>query len=106
MNGTQVVTWQKLGATFASGTDAHQNKNSLYTAELTTSIDQCHLQMIAEGILGSTTYGWNQETQTLTIERVLSDIDIFKNDRTYSGELILEQSQAAGWTFVSVEYYQ
>jgi len=98
MSATQVVTYQKPGATFSSGEEAYQNKNAFYSAELTASIDQYFSQMMTDGILlGPTSYSWNQATETLTVQREVSDLELFNNSRTYDVELALSKAVEAGW---------
>ena len=102
MSATQVVTYQKSGATFSSGAEAYQNKNVFYSAELTASIEQYFSQMTTDGILlGPTTYSWDQATGTLTIQRSVSDLQLFNNSRTYDVELALSKAIEAGWTHLS-----
>lgn len=101
----QVVIYQKSGATFSSAEEAYQNKNSLYSTELTESIDQCHAQMLTDNILlEPTSYAWDQEAKRLTIRRVLSNVESFESARTYDLDLASEKVIAAGWEFISAEY--
>lgn len=99
---TQTVVYQKSGATFSSGEEAHRDKNSLYDAALTEAIDQCHAEMVANNILvGPTTYTWDQETEQLTIQRVISNVSEFLAARTYNVTAITDKSAEAGWVFIS-----
>jgi hypothetical protein len=99
---TQTVIYQKSGATFSSGLEAHQDKNSLYSAELKESIEQCHAQLLANNILlGPDTYTWDQATEQLTIQRVVSDGLEFGISRTYDINAITTKSAEAGWLFIS-----
>jgi hypothetical protein len=98
---TQTVVFQKLGATFSSGEEAHQDKNSLYSAELTESIEQCHAQMVANNILLETSYAWDQATQQLTVQRVINSSEEFSSARTYDVPAVLVKSAESGWTFIS-----
>jgi hypothetical protein len=99
---TQTVVYQKSGATFSSGLEAHQDKNSLYDAELTESIDQCHAIMAANNVLiGPTIYTWDQETQQLTIQRTISNGPEFLAARTYNVTAVTDKSTQAGWVFIS-----
>ena len=45
------IRWVKEGATFADADAAHANKNAAYTAELTTAIETCWGNMLANGVL-------------------------------------------------------
>lgn len=99
---THTAVYQKSGATFSSGLEAHQDKNSLYSAELKESINQCHAQLLADGILiGEDTYTWDQATERLTIQRVVSGGPEFAFARTYDLNAITDKSAEAGWLFIS-----
>lgn len=100
---TQTVVYQKSGATFSSGLEAYQDKNSLYSAELTESINQCHAEMLTNNILlGPTTYAWDQATEQLTIQRAISDLEAFQVARTYDVTAVTDKSVQAGWVFISI----
>lgn len=102
---TQVVVYQKSGATFSSAEEAYQDKNSLYSAELTESIEQCHAEMVANNILlGPTTYAWDQATEQLTIQRTISDLEAFQAARTYDVAAVTDNSAQAGWIFISIGF--
>lgn len=99
---TQTVVYQKPGATFSSGEEAHQDKNSLYDPAFTESIEQCHAQMLVDGILlEPTSYTWDQETQQLTVRRVIRNNAEFTAARTYDIGAIVNNSTASGWNLIS-----
>jgi hypothetical protein len=99
---THTAVYQKLGATFSSGLEAYQDKNSLYSAELQESINQCHAQLLANNILlGPDTYTWDQATGQLTVQRVVSSGLEFAVSRTYDLIEITDKSAEAGWLFMS-----
>lgn len=99
---THTAVYQKSGATFSSGLEAHQDKNSLYSAELKEAINQCHTQLLANGILlGPDTYTWDQATEKLTIQREVSSGYDFAVSRTYDLNEITGKSAEAGWLFIS-----
>jgi hypothetical protein len=102
---TQVVVYQKPGSSFSSGLEAYQDKNSLYSAELNAAIDQCQTQMLADNILlEAPVFSWDQATERLTVQRVVSSPEEFGGARTFDIELAVAKSAEAGWELISVDW--
>ena len=102
---TQVVIYQKPGGSFSSGLEAYQNKNSLYSTELNAAIDQCQTQMLADKILlEPPAFSWDQATEKLTVQRVISGVEEFLAARTFSTADVEASAAEAGWQLVSVEF--
>jgi len=102
---TQVVIYQKSGGSFSSGLEAYQNKNSLYSAELNAAVDQCQAQMLADNVLlEPPVFSWDQATEQLTIQRVISDREEFISARTFNVALVESAAAEAGWQLVSVNF--
>jgi hypothetical protein len=102
---TQVVIYQKPGSSFSSGLEAYQNKNSLYSAELNAAIDQCQTQMLADKILlEPPAFSWDQATERLTVQRVISDREEFFAARTFDVAIVEAAAAEAGWQLISVDF--
>jgi len=96
------AVYLKNGATFATGDDAYANKNSLYSPELQTSVDNCYAQMLADGILlEPVNPTWNQATFTLTIVKIVSSVQAYNNAITFNVLETVTDAEAAGWTLES-----
>ncbi len=104
MSITQNIVHQKLGATFASGEEAKADLQSAYSPELKAKVDQWIADITASGLLISpTVYTWNQENQTLTVSRTVTDLDELRVSRTFTKEEVLEATAVAGWS--NIDFY-
>lgn len=93
------VVWKKTEPTaFGSAEDAYQDKNRLYTPEITAAIAAWHAAMINNGImLQPLELAWNQADQTLSVIRTISNIDDYRESRTYDIDLLKQLAADAGW---------
>ena len=92
------VTWTKDNSTFASGTDAYADKNSLFSAELAASMNDCYSSMLTNGILlEPLSYAWDQVSYTLTIDKIVSSIDAYEAAVTFNVVDTNSAARAAGW---------
>lgn len=93
------IVWKKTDpANFASGEEAYQDKNRLYTPEVTAAIAAWHETMVNDGImLQPLELVWNQADQSLSVIRTISDIDDYLASRTHDVEVVKQLSTDAGW---------
>ena len=102
MSTTMIVQYTKPGATYASGTEAHDDKISLYGAELNASISDCYAKMLTDGVLlEPVSYTWDQATEMLTVVKVVTSVEAYYAAVTFNVAAVLAASTAAGWTLVS-----
>lgn len=101
MSVTFTPQYKKEGAVFGNAADAWADKNSLYTPELSASVDACYNQMLADGILLQPVYStWDQATFTLTVNKVVSNADAYRAAVTFDEFATITQAENAGWTFL------
>ena len=94
--------YSKNGAIFANGAEAYAEKNSLYSPELQTSVDNCYAQMLADGILlEPVNPTWDQATFTLTNVKLVSSTSAYTNAITFNPFETVAKAEAAGWTLES-----
>ena len=94
--------YSKVGATFATGEEAYQDKNSLYPPELTARVNACYAQMLADGVLlQPISYTWDQATFTLTINKIVTSNEAYGAALTFDTASCVTFSQGAGWTLES-----
>lgn len=93
------VVWKKTEPTaFGSAEDAYQDKNRLYTPEITAAIAAWHAAMINNGImLQPIDLVWNQADQTLSVIRTISNIDDYQASQTHDLAAVKQLSTDAGW---------
>jgi hypothetical protein len=93
--------YEKFGATFASGTEAHGDKNSLYPPEFSASVNDCYSNMLTDGILLEAVYfTWDQDTFTVSVcKPVISSESYFEN-ATFDSPAAIAFAQEAGWTWL------
>lgn len=95
------VPFKKVGAVFANGELARNDKNSLFSQALQDSCDQSNNNALAAGILlEPQTYEWNQETFTLSICKVVSNSSLYFGTRTFNSQETTAAAAAAGWTLL------
>ena len=93
------ISWVKAGATFTDAGTAHANKNAGYPAELTTAIETCWENMLANGVLlEPITRSWDQETHTLSVRRIVTNREAFIVAITFDGGETVRLSLEAGWS--------
>ena len=101
MSTIMTVQYTKPGATYASGTEAHDDKISLYGAELNASISDCYAKMLTDGVLlEPVSYTWDQATEILTVTKVVSTAEAYKAAETFDVDALLVASLSGGWTLV------
>lgn len=108
---TWISKYKKDGATFNSGLEAYQDKNSLYPPELTASLQHFLEVAIGQGWLeGMPTYEWDQDTHTLSVVRLTQDPDQLLNfvisQGTWNDPAFVQASEAAGWTSLGVSEFK
>jgi len=93
--------YTKVGATFASASEAYANKNSLYSPELAAAVDACYAKMLADGVLlEPVSYTWDQSTSTLTVRKIVTSKADYNAALTFDGNLAVTRATEAGWTLV------
>ena len=93
------VNWSKEDSTFASGAAAHADKNSLFSAELTASVNDCYSSMLTNGILlEPLSYAWDQASYTLSIYKIVSSIAAYEAAVTFHVADTNAAAHAAGWS--------
>jgi hypothetical protein len=101
MSVTIKSTYQKVGATFANGVEAHNDKNSLFSSETRSVVEACYANMLANGILlEPVSYSWNQETSILEIVKVVSSPEEYAAAVTFNGPAVIQAATDAGWVFI------
>ena len=93
------VTWIKDNSTFVSGAAAYADKNSLFSAELAASMNDCYSSMLTDGILlEPLSYAWDQASYTLTIDKIVSSIAAYEAAVTFHVADTNAAARAAGWS--------
>lgn len=103
-----VAKFTKSGAVFADAVAAQVDRKSQFSAELTAKLIETYGTLESSGIIISgPTITWDQSTYTLTIERVVSSNNDYRNfyinNDNSSRQEIEEASNAAGWTRISFD---
>ncbi len=81
----EIIKYKKTGAEFASGEEANTDRMSVYPAEMLALMESTAEEMKRAGTWHSTTYRWDQPTQTLTILRIASDIQLYRDAMEQKG---------------------
>ena len=101
MSVTFSAKYTKNEATFASGVAAYADKNSLYSPELVQQVEDCYAQMITDGVLlAPVDPVWDQETFTLTINKLVTSVDDYEDAITFDVAACVAASNEAGWVTV------
>ena len=101
MSTLRVAKYTKLGATFADGAAAYANKNSLFPEALKESVANCYASMLANGILlEPVSFDWDQETSTLSVNKLISSTEDYLAAITFSVPAVLQGAAEAGWTLI------
>jgi hypothetical protein len=91
--------YEKLGAVFASGEEAFADKNSLFTPELYSTMNENEL--ISLGILLEPYhFEWDQDTFTLTVNKLVSSEVAYNENRTTDSATAFDLANQAGWTYL------
>jgi hypothetical protein len=91
----------KIGAVFANGELAKDDKNSLFSQELQDSANQSNNNALANGILLEPIYHvWTQDTYTLYVCKLVTSKDAYEAARTFSSTDAILAAELAGWTFL------
>lgn len=94
------VVYVKDGATFANGDAAKDDKNSLYSPELQQSVTDSMNALLAAGILIEPyVYTWDQETFSLTVNKLVTAAADYYDNITYDQDAVLAAAEEAGWTW-------
>ena len=97
------VQYEKIGAVFASGELAKDNKNSLFSPELQNSCNVSNNNALAEGILLEPIYHvWVQDTFTLDVCKLVTSKDAYETAKTFSGPATIAAAAEAGWTYLGI----
>ena len=103
-----IAKFVKPGAIFSDAVAAQNDRKSMFTDDLKTRMSSSYQQLKESGIIISgPEISWDQDTFTLTIIRVVTDYDDFKNFYAQVGGTVRNEiSQAsvtAGWQQVGFD---
>jgi len=103
-----IATFIKPGAVFADASAAQDDRKSMFTDDLKTRMSTSYRMLKESGIIISgPDIHWDQDTCTLTITRVVTDYEDFKNFYSQVGGTVRNEiSQAsvgAGWQQVGFD---
>jgi hypothetical protein len=97
------VQYEKIGAVFADGELAKDNKNSLFSQELQDSCNISNNNALAEGILIEPIYHvWVQDTFTLDVCKLVTSKAAYDAAKTFSSPDAITAAEAAGWTYLGI----
>jgi hypothetical protein len=95
------VQYEKIGAVFADGELANNNKHSLFSTELLNAANQSNSNALANGILLEPIYHvWTQDTFTLDVCKLVTSKAAYDAAKTFNSPDALTAAEAAGWTYV------
>ena len=95
------VQYEKIGAVFANGELAKDDKNSMFSQELQDSTNQSNNNALAEGILLEPIYHvWVQDTFTLDVCKLVTSKDAYEAAKTFSSPDAIAAAELAGWTYL------
>jgi hypothetical protein len=93
------IEFQKTGATFNSGEEANADRISGVPAATLEEYETIDASLISQGILESQeTYSWDQETQTLTVTRYITNLEEYLAAKDELFPQFFEALIANGWT--------
>lgn len=97
------LQYEKIGAVFATGELANDNRISLRSTEFEDSVNQSNNNALANGILLEPIYYvWVQDTFTLDVCKLATSKAAYDAARTFSVSESLQDSADAGWTYLGV----
>ena len=95
------VQYEKIGAVFADGELANNERISFRSQEFQDSVIQSNNTALANGILLEPLYYvWNQDTFTLDVCKLVTSKVAYNAAITFSTEESLADSALAGWTYL------
>jgi hypothetical protein len=102
MSVNRNARYNKPGATFATWLEAKLDKDSMFSAELAQSVQDCYDTMLTNGVLlEPVIYGWDQTLETLTVVKVVSSNEAYNAAITFDVAAVTAASEAAGWTLLN-----
>ncbi len=97
------VQYEKIGAVFADGELAKDDKNSLFSQELHDSCNESNNNALANGILLEPIYHvWVQDTFTLDVCKLVTSKAAYEAAKTFSSAAAIAAAGEAGWTYLGV----
>ena len=105
MSQLMKVQYQKPEAIFANNDQAISSMREAIPTEMRTISQSSNAQLLEQGILLSPIYfEWNQETFTLTVNKLVSSAIEYRAGRAADSLLdtaaMQESISAAGWTYI------
>jgi hypothetical protein len=95
------VQYEKIGAVFANGDLANDERISFRSSEFQDSVIQSNNNALANGILLEPLYYvWAQDTFTLDVCKLTTSLDDYNATKTFSSVESLADSALAGWTYL------
>ena len=95
------VQYEKIGAVFADGELAKDDKNSLFSAELQNSCNVSNNNALAAGILLEPIYYvWVQDTYLLDVCKLVTSKNDYEAAKTFSSADAIAAAELAGWTWL------
>jgi hypothetical protein len=95
------VQYEKIGAVFADGELANNDKHSLFSQELLDSANQSNSNALANGILLEPIYHvWTQDTFTLEVCKLVTSKYAYATAKTFRTADTVAAAAAAGWTYL------
>jgi hypothetical protein len=95
------VQYEKIGAVFANGELAKDDKKSLFSTELQNSCNVSNNNALAAGILLEPIYHvWVQDTFILDVCKLVTSKDAYATAKTFSTAETVAASELAGWTYL------
>ena len=95
------VQYEKIGAVFANGDLANNERISFRSQEFQDSVIQSNNTALTNGILLEPLYYvWNQDIFTLDVCKLVTTRVAYDTTRTFSPEESLADSALAGWTYL------
>lgn len=97
------VQYEKIGAVFANGELANNDKHSMFSVELQNSCNESNNNALANGILLEPIYHvWVQDTFTLDVCKLVTSKDAYEAAKTFSGPDAVASAELAGWTYLGI----
>lgn len=91
--------FEKVGAIFEDAQQAINNRNSLIPAETQQNINDCHDDLLVQGILlVPVFFEWDQDTFIVCACKLVSSVDAYMEARTFDPAPVVAEIEAAGWT--------
>ena len=95
---TYTAKYTKLGAEFANAEEANADRRALIPEDIKAAADASKASMLSSGILTAPdSLSWDQATQTLTLNRYISDYGAYINEFQTYVTLVTPYNVANGW---------